>query len=279
MRSAGPFVVRGSVAGDFEGRSRGARDRVFFGASALLFVASAVGTIGWCGSMSDGMAMPGGWNMSMAWMRMPGQSWPGAAASFLGMWVVMMVAMMMQSLIPKLSNDRRTVRRTDETWLGALTAVAGTGYFFVWTVIGAAAYPLGLGLAAAEMRWPALAHLVPLATGAVLLLAGCVQLSAWKARQLGNCRNGPACGRSLSTDFRSAWRHGLRLGLHCTLCCSGFVMILLTAGVMDLRVMALIAAAITLERLAPSPERVARATGVAVVAAAALVIARALIRP
>jgi len=32
--------------------------------------------------------MPGGWTMSMAWVRMPGQSWPVAAASFLGMWVV-----------------------------------------------------------------------------------------------------------------------------------------------------------------------------------------------
>jgi len=44
------------------------------------------------------MTMPGGWMMSMAWMRLPGQSWPGAAASFLGMWIVMMVAMMLPSL-------------------------------------------------------------------------------------------------------------------------------------------------------------------------------------
>ena len=44
--------------------------------------------------------MPGGWTMSMVWMRMPGQTWPGAAASFLGMWVVMMVAMMLPSLAP-----------------------------------------------------------------------------------------------------------------------------------------------------------------------------------
>jgi hypothetical protein len=27
------------------------------------------------------MAMPGGWTMSTAWMRMPGQTWAGAAAS------------------------------------------------------------------------------------------------------------------------------------------------------------------------------------------------------
>jgi predicted metal-binding membrane protein len=48
------------------------------------------------------MSMPGGWTMSMAWTLMPGQTWPGAAASFLGMWTVMMVAMMLPSLVPML---------------------------------------------------------------------------------------------------------------------------------------------------------------------------------
>ena len=64
-----------------------APDRLFLGVSALLFAASAVVTIAWCASMSemDGMSMPGGWTMSMAWMRMPGQTWPGAAASFLAL--------------------------------------------------------------------------------------------------------------------------------------------------------------------------------------------------
>jgi predicted metal-binding membrane protein len=37
--------------------------------------------------------------------------------------------------------------------------------------------------------------------------------------------------------------------------------ILLVIGVMDLRAMAVVAAAITVERLAPAAERVARATG------------------
>jgi len=52
--------------------------------------------------------------------------------------------------------------------------------------------------------------------------------------------------------------------------------ILLVTGVMDLGAMALVAAAITVERLAPSPERAARATGVVIVAAGAVVIARGL---
>jgi hypothetical protein len=68
-------------------QSKPSPQAIFFGVSALLFAASAVGTIVWCASMSamGEMPMPGGWTMSMAWMRMPGQTWPGAAASFLGM--------------------------------------------------------------------------------------------------------------------------------------------------------------------------------------------------
>src|SRR5260370_15232686 len=81
----------------------------FFGVSALLFAASAAGTIVWSASMSamGEMPMPGGWTMSMAWMRMPGQTWPGAAAWFLGMWVVMMVAVMLPSLVPTLWRYRQ----------------------------------------------------------------------------------------------------------------------------------------------------------------------------
>jgi hypothetical protein len=69
--------------------------RAFVGVSALLLAASAALTIAWCESMSamGEMLMPGGRTMSMVWMRTPAQTWPGAAASFLGMWVVMMVAL------------------------------------------------------------------------------------------------------------------------------------------------------------------------------------------
>jgi hypothetical protein len=55
-------------------------EAAFVAISALLFAGSTTLTIVWCASMSAmGMSMPGGWTMSMAWMRMPGQTWPGAA--------------------------------------------------------------------------------------------------------------------------------------------------------------------------------------------------------
>jgi predicted metal-binding membrane protein len=48
---------------------------------------------------------------------MPDRQWLGAAASFLGMWVVMMVAMMLPVLAPNAVAYRQAVGRTGETRL------------------------------------------------------------------------------------------------------------------------------------------------------------------
>jgi len=125
------------------------------------------------------------------------------------------------------------------------------------------------------MRQPALARLVPIAAGVVVLIAGGLQFTAWKARQLACCTPVPGSCRTLPADARTAWRHGLRLGLHCCYCCAGMTAILLAVGVMDLRAMAVVAAAITVERLAPAGARVARAIGVLVVGTGLFMIARA----
>src|SRR5260221_1594778 len=146
------------------------------------------------------LPMHGGWTMWMAWMLMPGQSWPGAGASFLGMWVVMMRGMMLPSLVPMLWRYRQAVGRTGETRLGRLTALVGAGYFFVWTVSGTAAFPLGVVLAAAEMHLPTLARAVPAAVGVVVLIAGFLQFTAWKARYLASCRQEPGCSRTPPAD-------------------------------------------------------------------------------
>jgi predicted metal-binding membrane protein len=116
---------------------------------------------------------------------------------------------------------------------------------------------------------------VPIAVGVVVLIAGALQFSAWKARQLACCREVPRRGRTLPADARTASRHGLRLGLHCSHCCAGPMTILLVIGVMDLRAMAVVAAAITAERLAPAGERVARTIGAVVVGTGLFLIARA----
>ena len=250
---------------------------VFLGTSALFFAISSALTAIWCSSMPamGTMQMPGGWTMSMAWMRNPGQSWPCAAASFLGMWIVMMAAMMLPSLVPMLWRYRRAVGQSGKTPLGGLTTLAGIGYLLVWTIFGMAVFPLGVAMAQLEMDLPPLASAIPSAVAVVVLLAGALQFSKWKLHYLACCRQSPECDWVLPADTGTAWRHGLRLGLHCGLSCANLTAILLVIGVMDLRTMTLVTVAITAERLAPVGERVAQATGVAVIGTGLVLIARA----
>jgi predicted metal-binding membrane protein len=251
--------------------------QAFFGTSALLFAASAALTFAWCRSMSAiaRMPMPGGWAMSMTWIRMPGQTWIEATASFLAMWIVMMAAMMLPSLVPMLARFRKAVGWAGESRLGRLTALAALGYFLVWTLFGLAVFPLGVALSTVEMAVPTLARAVPFVVGAIVFLAGALQFTTWKAHHLACCREAPGHYRRLPANASSAWRQGVRFGLHCGLSCANLTAILLVMGVMDLRAMAAITAAITLERLAPAGELAARAVGEVIIGAGLLLIVNA----
>jgi predicted metal-binding membrane protein len=250
--------------------------RLFCCVSALLFVVSAAVTIHWCASMSamSGMPMPGGWTMSMAWMRMPGRTWLQTSASFLGMWAVMMAAMMLPSLTPMLWRYRQAVGEPGAIHLDSLTLLVAMGYFCVWIAFGIAAFALGVALATAAMQSPPLAQGIPLAAGAAVVIAGALQFSAWKARHLDCCRSAPQSARILRADAGTAWRYGLRLGIHCCSCCAGLTIVLLVLGVMNLGAMALVTVAITFERLAPAATRVARTIGVAFMGAGLVLIAK-----
>ena len=81
----------------------------------------------------------------------------------------------------------------------------------------------------------------------------------------------------MSSDARAAWRHGVRLGLHCGHCCFGLTAVLLVIGVMDLAAMAVVTLAITAERLAPAGARMAHVIGVIVIATGLLLIAQAIL--
>lgn len=235
-----------------------------------LFIISTAVTVHACISMSamGGMPMPGGWTMSMAWMRMPGQTWTGAAAAFLAMWAVMMAAMMLPSLTA-------TLRRYHQSVGGALASLAGLGYLFVWLLIGLAVFPVGVATGAIEMGQPALARAVPLLSGVVVLTAGALQVTKWKAHHLNCCRQAPGNDCALAAQAGAAWRLGLRWGFDCVLSCANLTAILLVVGVMDLRVMAAVTAAITAERLAPGGQRVARTIGLAVIGMGLWMIVRA----
>jgi len=249
----------------------------FFVFSALLFVISTAVTIVWCTSMSmTEMSMPGGWKMSMAWMKMPGQTWAVAAISFLAMWIAMMVAMMLPSFVPMLRRYRLNIDTTNQRRIGWLTALVTVGYFFIWTLFGLIAFPLGVALAMIETQQPEIAKAVPIVVGVVVLIAGLFQFTSWKMRHL-SCYLNAHGNDTLNANAGSAWRHGLRLGFHCVYCCANLMAILLVIGVMDLRAMAVVAVAITIERLLPDGGRVAQITGAGIVATGLYMIVRAIL--
>ncbi len=229
----------------------------------------------------DTMIMPGGsLSMSMAWMPMCGQSRAAAAASFVAMWTVMMAAMMLPSLVPMLRRHWQSVGGAGELPRARATALVAVGYFLVWILLGAAVYPLGSVLMAITMRDAALTRVMPVAAGLVVLAAGTLQFTRWKAHHLACCRGGHSreplrYGRALPADSLTAIRHGLRLGLHCSQCCAGLTAVLLVNGIMDVPAMVAVTAGITLERLAPAGERIARTIGTIVTVAGVFLIARA----
>jgi predicted metal-binding membrane protein len=191
------------------------------------------------------------------------------------MWMVMMAAMMLPSLVPMLRRYRGAVAADGRPRLGRLTPLVAGGYFFVWGLLGIVTFPVGAVLMSLQMEQPAVARLVPVLVGLLVVGAGAFQFSAWKARQLTCCRTVLAGGEPLKAGARIAWRCGIRLGITCARCCSNLMSILLVLGAMDLRVMAAVAAAITIERLAPSGQLAARAIGWIVVAAGLILLARA----
>jgi len=205
-------------------------------------------------------------------MAMPGAAWE-KAGSFMRMWMVMMLAMMLPTLAPVLSGYRRRLCASGHR-VDGLTAAAGAGYFMAWAVPGALGYLAGLAVAAAAVRWPGLSRSIPLLAGIGLVLAGLLQLSVWKSRELGRCRSTLRDGPSFSPGAFGAWTYGARLGAHCVLCCLGYTLALFAMGVMSLPAMALVTVAITAERLSPRPKPAAAAAGLLLVAAGGIAIAR-----
>lgn len=158
---------------------------------------------------------------------------------FLGMWIVMMVAMMFPAVAPIVLAHRSVVLRRGE---GSLPTVAFvSGYLLMWTGAGlpALAALFGIGEISAEAageRWMATV------AGGVLMVAGAYQFSPWKMTCLRACRT--PMSFLLTHDWdggsRSALRAGLVHGLVCLGCCWALMTVMLVVGLMNLVWMAML---------------------------------------
>jgi len=209
--------------------------RTRLGLVALLFALAAVG---WWWTARQMQDMDGG-----PWTEL------GTLAWFLGVWLVMMAAMMFPSVAPtvalysKLRNSRR---------LGA-PLVFTSGYLLVWGAVGLFAFAVawtGSMLFGDVLAWDRSGRWI---AGVTLLVAAVYELTPLKDVCLGKCRSplGFLLG-SWRDGLSGALRMGSRHGAWCVGCCWALMASLFALGVMSLVWMAFVAGLIAFEKLIPS---------------------------
>ena len=195
---------------------------------ALLFVLAAIGwwwTVDRMEGMDDG-----------PWTALGTLGW------FLGVWVVMMAAMMFPSLAPTVVLYARMTRDRSAPLLFT------GGYLVVWGTAGAAAFALSWA-AGDVLAWDRAGRWI---AGGTLLAAAVYELTPLKDLCLTKCR-------SPLGFLLGAWREGragaLQMGAKhagwCVGCCWALMASLFALGVMSIAWMAVVAALIAVEKMLP----------------------------
>jgi predicted metal-binding membrane protein len=194
----------------------------------------------------------------------------GALGWFVGVWVVMMAAMMLPSVSPTVALYAQMTRRRGLERPLLFTS----GYLFVWGVAGVASYGLfrlGKHLFGADLRWDGGGRWF---AGGVLAIAALYELTPLKDVCLEKCRT--PLGFLLGTwrdGRRGAVEMGVRHATWCVGCCWALMAALFALGVMSVVWMAFVAALITLEKTLPWRRLVTWGTAAVLLILAVLLVA------
>jgi predicted metal-binding membrane protein len=189
------------------------------------------------------------------------------------MWAVMMVGMMAPSAAPMILMYARVGRQGRIAGKPLVaTGWFAAGYFLIW---------IGFSLAATLVQWmieraalldSRMTSASDVLGGIVLIAAGVYQWSSLKDVCLAQCQS-PIGFLMRYGGFRGdlpgCLLMGLRHGAYCIGCCWALMALLFVGGVMNVLWIALLALLVLLEKLAPFGRWIARAVGVACVAAGA----------
>jgi predicted metal-binding membrane protein len=193
----------------------------------------------------------------------------GALGWFLGVWVVMMAAMMFPSLAPTVALYARMTRRRG---VDRALLFAG-GYLLVWGGAGLGAYGLyriGRELFGGDLAWHAGGRWF---AAGVLALAAAYELTPLKDVCLAKCRSPIGFLLGSWRDGRlGALEMGSRHGGWCLGCCWALMAALFALGVMSLTWMAFVAALIALEKVVPWGRAVTWGTAAVLLALAFMVV-------
>ena len=213
---------------------------------------------GWPWTGMEGMAMGGmsaaGWSV-------------GAALVFVGVWTVMMAAMMLPAAAPMILTFASAQARRDHA-AAVPTWIFIAGYLFVWSAVGVVVYGLVQVGADASSYLGSVDRAIwgPLVLGVTLVGAGVYQFTPLKRVCLRHCRSPMAFVALHWRDGRlGAVRMGIWHGAYCLGCCWALFAILVVAGIMSLAWMLVLTLVVFAEKVFPHGQRVSATIGVALI--------------
>jgi predicted metal-binding membrane protein len=208
--------------------------RARLGLVALLF---ALAGIGWWWTLDRMRGMDNG-----PWTSLGSFGW------FVGVWIVMMAAMMFPSVAPTVALYSRMTRERS----GVEPILFATGYLVTWAAAGAVAFGIayaGSQLAGDVFAWDRAGRW---AAAATLVVAAVYELTPLKDVCLGKCRTPLGLLLGSWRDGRSgALRMGMRNGAWCVGCCWALMAAFFALGIMSVVWMAVVAGLIAIEKTLP----------------------------
>jgi predicted metal-binding membrane protein len=179
----------------------------------------------------------------------------GALGFYVGVWVVMMAAMMFPSVWPMIVAYTVIARRRRE--LGRAAPALGSaaflgGYLLSWTAFGLLAYGVIAGGRALDIEALAWDRAGPYLAGAVIVAGAIYQLTPMKDVCLRKCRTPMSFFFGIwRDDVGGALRMGAEHGAWCIGCCWALMAALFALGIMSVGWMAFVAGLIAVEKLLP----------------------------
>jgi predicted metal-binding membrane protein len=230
--------------------------RARVGLVALLF---ALAAIGWWWTAREMVGMDNG-----PWSGLGTLGW------FLGVWVVMMAAMMFPSVAPTVALYARMTRRRSPS----SPLLFAAGYRVTWTMAGVLGFALGGAAGAISSGLFAWGRAGRWLAGVTIVLAGVYQLTPLKDVCLGKCRSplGFLLGSWREGPF-GAFHMGAKHGAWCVGCCWALMASLFALGIMSVTWMAVVAGLIAIEKTVPWRRIASHGTAAVLLGLGALVLA------
>jgi predicted metal-binding membrane protein len=179
----------------------------------------------------------------------------GGLGWFLGVWVVMMAAMMFPSIAPMVimyARIQEGKRKREQPAPAGATTVFVAGYLVSWAAAGIAGYLIFEGVRSLDLGFLAWDEAGAYVAGGVILAAALYELTPLKDVCLRHCRNPLMFLMDHWHPGRvGALRMGVEHGGFCVGCCWMLMAALFALGVMSIGWMAFIAALIATEKLLP----------------------------